>query len=42
MDETENCRFYQTDSWQRTKLKLEYLEDEDNPIYKAYTQGRTK
>ena len=42
MDKTENCRFFQTDGWRRTKLKLQYLEDEDNSIYKTYTRGRTK
>ena len=45
MEETENCRYYQTDDWKRTKLKLQYLEDEDNPIYNVYKskkQWRTK
>tara|TARA_Y100000593_G_C4219564_1_gene291073 strand:- start:83 stop:883 length:801 start_codon:yes stop_codon:yes gene_type:complete len=36
MKETENCRPYQTDSWRRTKLRLQYLEDEDNPVYDVY------
>ena len=41
MEETKNCRFYQTDDWRKTKLRLQYLEDEDNTVYDVYKTKKT-